>query len=77
MPNFAIKLNKTIVAGFMCFCGQGNISNGCFKYSHSLRVSEANEVPVCSDIGSLDDIQTALKSFKKIGIIGIHFMTIL
>ena len=30
-----------------------------------LRVSDANEVPISSYIGSLDDIQTALKPLKK------------
>ena len=32
-----------------------------------LRVSEANEVPINSHIGRLDNIQTALKPLKKFG----------
>ena len=66
MPNFAIKLNKIKLLWLdLCvFAAKAatNISNGCFEYSRSLRVSEANEVPVCSHIGSLDGIQTALKA---------------
>ena len=38
-----------------------------------LRVSEANEVPISSHIGRLDEIQTALKPLKKSEKIEIHF----
>ena len=45
--------------------------------NHLLRVSEANEVPISSHMGHLDDIQTALKPLKKRKRLNYIFMTIL